>query len=47
MLGESGSKPNKIWVSRGGTFYNKTIQIMAYLTHMKGNMLLPNYLLER
>ena len=32
MLGESGSKPNKIWVSKGGTFYNKTIQ---FNTHEK------------
>ena len=44
ILDESGRNPNKIWVDKGSTFYNRSMKsslqdndVETYLTHNEGN----------
>ena len=54
ILDDSKRKPNKIWVGKGGEFYNRSMKswseknvIVMYSTNNEGNLLSPRDLLEQ
>ena len=45
ILKKSNTNPNKIWVDKGGGFYNKSMKSWLEKNDMKENLLLPRDLL--